>query len=156
MEISSIDQEVTDFDWYAVDPDGYVIQFASGGGPLPGSVAASCEALTQLHDYFLSLSPETTTAHLNPRLVQVEPYLRNDEDAYGRYVHSFVNYGKRGLYAFNKTDLAHQDNRYHLVAYPEIPLLLAALPPHISALLSRTRVPFAVSRVDTVDANAIQ
>ncbi|UOQ51754.1 hypothetical protein [Hymenobacter cellulosivorans] len=123
MEISSIDQEVTDFDWYAVDTSGCVIQFASGGGPLPGSVAASIEALTQLHDYFLSLSTETTTARLNPHLAQVvRNIVGKDEDAYRRYAHSFLNYGKRGLFAFDKTDLAHAENRYHLVAYPETPL----------------------------------
>jgi hypothetical protein len=154
MEISSIDQEVTDFDWYAVDLNGYLVQFSSGGGILPGSVAASSEAVAQLTHYFLILSTENTSAHLNPDLSVLVPHARN-ENATALYAYRSVNYAKSGLFAFDKTDLTHQDNRYHLVASPAKPLTLAELPPAISALVSRTRLPWAISGIATLDANAI-
>jgi hypothetical protein len=154
MEISSIDQEVTDLDWYAVDPTGYLVQFASGGGPLPSSVAACQEALVQLQHYFLSLSAETTTAHFNPNLPQVVPRLSNSY-AYNLYSRSSADYAKSGLFAFAKTNLAHRDNQYHVVAYPAQPLLLQALPAPIRALVSRTRLPFAIGDSLTLNANDI-
>jgi hypothetical protein len=154
MEISSIDQEITDFDWYAVDPNGYLVQFFSGGGTLPSSVASSSEALAQLHHYFLTSSTETTTAHFNPDLPLVVPSLSNSY-AYNLYIHSSANFAKSGLFAFNKTDLAHQDNYYHLVAYPAKPLLFTELPPAIRALISRTCLPFAIDGIATLNANDI-
>jgi hypothetical protein len=155
MEISSIDQEITDFDWYAVDSTGYLVHFASGGGTLPSSVASSSEALAQLHHYFLTLSTETTTAHFNPDLQLVEPSLSNVY-AYNLYIHSSANFAKSGLFAFDKTDLAHRDNHYHLVAYPARPLLLMELPADIRALISRTRLPFAIEGITTLNANDIE
>jgi hypothetical protein len=155
MEISSIDQEVTDFDWYAVDLTGYLVQFSSGGGSLPNSVAASSEALAQLTHYFLTLSTETTAAHLNPDLSVLVPHAQN-EAAAALYAYRSVNYAKSGLFAFDKTDLTHQDNRYHLVASPAKPLPFAKLPPAIGALVSRTRLPWAISGIATLDANAIE
>jgi hypothetical protein len=155
MEISSVDQEITDFDWYAVDLSGYLVQFSSGGGILPSSVAASSEILAQLTHYFLTLSTETTSAHLNPDLPLLVPHVRN-EYAAALYAYNSVNYAKSGLFAFNKTDLAHRDNCYHLVAYPAKPLSLAELPPGISTLVSRTRLPWAINGISTLDANAIK
>lgn len=154
MEISSIDQEITDYDWYAVDPNGYLVQFSSGGGTLPSSVASSSEALLQLHHYFLTLSTETTTAHFNPNLPSVVPSLSTSH-AYNRYIQAYATSAKRGLFVFDKTDLADYDNYYHLVAYPARPLLLTELPPAIRALISRTRLPFAIAGIATLNANDI-
>lgn len=109
MEISRIAQEITDFDWYAVDPSGYLVQFSSAGGRLPGSVAASSEALAQLTPYFLTLSTEATATHRPPDLSLFVPHVRN-EYAATVYAYSSVNYAKRGLFAFNKTDLTHRAN----------------------------------------------
>jgi hypothetical protein len=149
MQISDIDQEVTDFDWYAVEANGYLVQFASGGGPLPASVASSLEALQQLHAYFLALPIQATPV----RLTQLAADIVDVE----RYVKSFVNYAQRGLFSFDKTDLAHRNNMmYHLVAYPEAPLSLAELPTEIAALASRTRLPFPIVGVSTIDAKKIK
>jgi hypothetical protein len=155
MEISDIDQDITDFDWYAVDPNGYLVQFSSGGGTLPSSVASSSEALAQLHHYFLTLSTETTTAHFNPNLPLIVPSLSNSH-AYNLYIQTYATSAKSGLFVFDKTDLAHYDNCYHLVAYPAKPLLLTELPPAIRALISRTRLPFAIAGIATLNANDIQ
>ena len=155
MEISSIDQEITDFDWYAVDLSGYLVQFSSGGGMLPDSVAASSEVLAQLTHYFLTLSTATTSAHLNPGLPLFVPHVRN-EYAATLYAYSSVSYAKSGLFAFNKTDLAHRDNCYHVVAYPAKPLSLAELPADIGTLVSHTLLPWTISGLSTLDANVIE
>jgi hypothetical protein len=152
MEITTIDQEVTDFDWYAIDPNGHLIQFASGGGSLPLSVVSSSEALEQLHRYFLALPVKNLAVHINPNLAQV---VKGMSDI-NRYIESSVGYANRGLYAFDKTDLAHQDNLYHLVARPDNPLLCNELPTHIIALVSRTRLPFAIAGLSTVDVDSIK
>ena len=44
--------EVYDYDWFAVDGNGYLLHFASAGGMLPVSVAASEEVLLKLKALF--------------------------------------------------------------------------------------------------------
>ncbi|GAB2959768.1 hypothetical protein GCM10027048_28930 [Hymenobacter coalescens] len=143
MRIDELEQHDSDIDWFAVDRDGYVVYFASGGGLLPESAAASAEALLQLHHYFLTL-PETPGA----AQVQVEPNAARN----GRNAQGFVRYARRGLFAFDKTRLNEpRDTQYHLVARPAQPLLAAALPGPLAALLLRTEVPLAVATATQVD-----
>jgi hypothetical protein len=131
------------------------VQFSSGGGRLPGSVAASNEAPAQLTHYFLTLSTEATAAHRPPDLSLFVPHVRN-EYAATVYAYSSVNYAKSGLFAFNKTDLTHRDNYYHLVASPAKSLCLAELPSDIGRLVARTRLPWVIGEITTLDANAIE
>jgi hypothetical protein len=155
MGISRVDQKITDFEWYAVDLSGYLVQFSSDGGILPRSVAVSSEELAQLTHCFLTLSTDTTSAHLNPGLPLLVPHVRNGYAA-TLYTYGSVNYAKSGLFAFRKTDLTHRDNHYHLVVYPAKPLSLAELSPDIGRLVARTRLPWAVSGLLRLDANAIE
>lgn len=152
MLISAIEQEVTDFDWYAVDLAGCLVHFASGGGPLPSSVASSHEVVEQLHAYFLALPLRAATAHINPHLAQV---VQGVVDM-NRYVESFTGSAQRGLFAFDRTTLASQANQYHLVASPGNILLVEQLPPTIATLVSRTRLPFAVNDILVLDVDSIQ
>lgn len=154
MRINEIDQEVYDFDWFAVDTDGHLIHFASGGGKLPNSVSASREDLEQLNAYFLSSSIISAPARINPNLAQT---VKNISDIH-RYTESSIEYSQRGLFSFSKTELTHphSNNSYHLVAYPEKPLSLAELPDTIAALASRTILPFSVRDVFKIDADAIE
>ncbi|AYA38712.1 hypothetical protein D3Y59_17635 [Hymenobacter oligotrophus] len=143
MRISELEQQDSDIDWFAVDNEGYVVHVASGGGVLPGSVAASEEDLLQLHQYFLAL-PETEAA----ALVQAEAHAARS----GRNAEGFVRYARRGLYSFDKTNLhAHRDTHYHLVARPAQPLTLAELPGAVAALLLRTQLPVAVPQLAQLD-----
>ncbi|OON69074.1 hypothetical protein [Hymenobacter sp. CRA2] len=143
MRIDAAEQADSDIDWFAVDGDGHVVYLASGGGTLPESVAASEEALLQLHQYFLTL-PETPAA----ALVQIEPNAQQS----GRNYQSFARYARRGLFAFDKTRLnAPADTGYHLVARPASPLLLGTLPGPIAALLLRTQLPLSVQDATQLD-----
>jgi len=136
MRIDELEQESSDIEWFAVDSDGCVLHFSSGGGVLPESVASSEETLLQLHQYFLAL-PDTT----NATLVQVEA---NAEKS-GRNYQNAVRHARRGLFSFDKTLLnKHLDPQYHLVARPANRLTIKDIPEPISTLLLRTRLPEAV------------
>lgn len=154
MRIDEIDQEVNDFDWFAVDINGCIIHFASGGGKLPNSVSASREDLAQLHAYFLSLPTISAPVQINPNLAQV---IENLSDI-SRYTASSVKYAQCSLFSFNKTDLTHprSNNFYHPVAYPENALSLAELPATIAAIISRTILPFSVRGVFKIDVDTIE
>lgn len=161
MTISPIDQEVSDLDWFAVDPHGHLGHFSSAGGPLPASVASSHEALKQLQHYFWTYCPPTTTAHINPDLAQLLPRLAHWlELPFNRhcYTEQSLLLAQCGLFSFNRTEieLPYQDTHYHLVAYPEQPLLLAELPPNIRAVISRTRFPATIVGVVALDIKYIE
>ena len=49
---SIVYSEVYDYDWFAIDDNGYLLHFASAGGMLPVSVAASEEVLLKLKALF--------------------------------------------------------------------------------------------------------
>ena len=137
MHLDALTQEESDIDWFAVDADGHVLYLASGGGQLPPSVAADEQALLTLHQYFLTC-PETAGA----ALVQAEPAAARS----GRSAAGFVRYARRGLFAFDKTNLRDtHDPHYHLVARPATPLTLAELPGPVAACLLRTQLPTAIA-----------
>ncbi|MBD2714742.1 hypothetical protein KBK19_06830 [Microvirga sp. STR05] len=143
MQISPSDQEHADIDYFATDTEGHILHVASGGGVLPASVAASEEALLELHQYFLTL-PESTAADLVTGLPT------------GLNYESFIRYARRGLFSFDKTNLHnHQDPHYYLMARPQHPLTVAELPPHIAKLLRRTQLPGMVAQLTTLDASTV-
>ncbi|UOQ65321.1 hypothetical protein [Hymenobacter volaticus] len=143
MRIDGIDQEDADIDWFATDSSGYILHVASGGGILPESVAASQEVLLELHQYFLTL-PELEVAEVVNGTEEASSY------------QSFARYARRGLFSFEKTRLHERaDTRYHLVARPLRPLLVAELPKNIAQLLSRTLLPGTVSEQTTLDSATI-
>ena len=133
MRIDELEQESSDIDWFAVDSDGHILHFSSGGGVLPESIASSEETLLQLYQYFLAL-PDTASASL----VQVQA---NAEKS-GRNYQNAVRYAQRGLFSFDKTLLnKHLDPQYHLVVRPTDPLTIQHIPEPIATLLLRTRFP---------------
>jgi hypothetical protein len=148
MHFSGIDQEVLDLDWFAVDADGRILHFASAGGVLPASVAVSQEALALLVEHFGSL-PETLQADA----VQVAPSIKQEK---GIRYDSFLDYARRGLFSFDKTDLGSRLNScYHLIARPQYQLTVADLPTEIAAIVSQTRWPFSVAGITAINTSAI-
>lgn len=142
MPIPTHDQLDADIDWFATDANGHVLHIASGGGLLPGSVAASQADLLALHQHFLT-RPETGAAQLAEGT--------NAAEASGA-----ARYARRGLFSFAKTDLhAPLDTRYQLLARPAVPLHLTDLPPELAPLLRRTRLPAPVAGLATLDAATI-
>jgi hypothetical protein len=101
MKISETEQESTDFDWYAVDEEGFLAHFTSAGFKyLPVSVVADVEALQVLDDYFRCAAPRgghkiaadlATRMHRDWKGEQLE----------GRYLQNFVAMANRGLHSFD-------------------------------------------------------
>ncbi|SNR41232.1 MULTISPECIES: hypothetical protein [Hymenobacter] len=146
MRIDEIDQEDADIDWFATDSNGHILHVASGGGILPESVAASQEALLELHLYFLTL-PETDSA--------VAAEVADGAEEASSY-QSFARYARRGLFSFEKTRLHERaDTRYHLVARPLRPLLLRDLPEPLAKLLRHTQLPDSVVAATQLDSARI-
>lgn len=143
MQITTLDQEDADIDWFATDSNGHILHVASGGGILPESVAASQEVLLELHQYFLTL-PELEVAEVANGAEEASSY------------QSFARYARRGLFSFEKTSLHKRaDPRYHLVARPLRLLLVAELPEPIAELLSTTKLPGAVAEQTSFDVSVI-
>jgi hypothetical protein len=146
MQITTLDQEDADIDWFATDVNGYILHVASGGGILPESVAASEEMLLELHQYFLTL-PETASADA----VRLE----GGASSGGGYQGS-ARYAYRGLFSFVKARLHDRaDTRYYVVARPVRALTVAEVPGRIAELLSRTKLPVSVTQQTTFDASTI-
>ena len=144
MHIPAHDQHDADIDWFATDANGYVLHVASGGGRLPGSVAASEAVLLELHAYFLSRA-ETTSAVPGEGVAVHHPEYP-----------SHARYARRGLLSFGKTDLhngAH--GQYRLLARPLQPLTTAELPPRLRQLLSHTQLPGPAASAATFDVSSI-
>ena len=139
MSIPETDQFDADIDYFATDAEGHILHIASGGGVLPGSVAASQTDLLALHQHFLT-RPETGAAQLA-------------EGANAAEASGAARYARRGLFSFAKIDLhAPTDSQYRLVARPAVPLTVAALPPQLAQLLRRTRLPGSVAGLAHLDA----
>ncbi|MBC6696708.1 hypothetical protein [Hymenobacter sp. BT190] len=145
MYISPTDQLDADIDYFATDEAGHILHVASGGGVLPGSVAADEAALLELHQYFLTL-PEPTAGGVQA----------TTDAANGGHTGA-ARYARRGLFSFAKTNLHdHHDPRYYLVARPLQPLTVAELPPPLATLLRRTQLPGFVAQQTTFDVSNIQ
>jgi hypothetical protein len=142
MEISTIDQEVSDFDWFAVDRDNYLVHFASAGGRLPNSVAVSRENLDLLKSYFLGLPVLFSKSEIFVAPTTAPfPYL---ECAF------------RGLFSYDgNVSGGAMDTMYQLVARPPRVLTLADLPPTIAATVTQTQLPFAVTGLAKFDTSIV-
>jgi hypothetical protein len=128
-----------DLDWFAVDSQGSVGHFTTGGcGALPRSAAASRQDLDAVRAFVLG-SPETTLAIVNPHRsasIRLFPTVKSEPVAPLR---PWTATAARGLYAYDFIDDRRRRPRpYLLVARPELPLHADELPPDIRAIVART------------------
>ena len=128
-----------DLDWFALDAQGNVAHFTTGGcGALPRSAAASRDDLKRVHDYVLSLQ-EMGAGLLNEdwlKGLRLVPTARIEPR------HSFREWtasAARGLYAYDFIeDQRRRPRPYRVVARPEVPLKADELPPEIREIVGRT------------------
>jgi hypothetical protein len=145
MTITEIDEEVTDYDWFAVDEEGRIGHFTTGGiGTLPRSVAASSTDLRHLTDFFRITLPSSTEAHLAPKAQQMAKGMES-EAVVERSFRNFVMMASRGLYSFDHSDALDPPKRrtrpcpfYYRIAIPIQPIHLSNLPDKIQIILLRT------------------
>jgi hypothetical protein len=146
MVISEIDQEVSDFNWFAVDCNGYLIHFASIGNRLPPSVSASKENLELLESYFMSLPILFTEVDIFPHLAT----------AAVSYSQLYLEYACRGLFSYEAIIPAGPMGTTHkLVARPPHTLTLADLPDEIAKIISKTQLGISIAGLASFDTKAV-
>ena len=135
MQISELDQEIYDFDWFALDKEGLIWHFATGGcGAMPTSVASSREDLQKVTDFFRSRCPEK----LSTRVCQeFEAHVELMKSAHARevYLRYFVEMASRGLFSYDCMRSIKPPTGYFQVAKPSTPLQVSSLPHEISEIL---------------------
>ncbi|WP_439699123.1 hypothetical protein ACFGVS_14380 [Mucilaginibacter sp. AW1-7] len=146
--ISDTEQMGYDFDWFFTNGE-HIGHVASGGGPLPASVAMSAENLAKLWDYFSGLFYRCAV-NVNPELKTIEN-LKTNPDVTDPSISSFTGMASRGLFSFDKTTVNNFNNPYyHLVASPVEPSTIAELPAEIRDILSATKYDGEISRFGNV------
>lgn len=126
-----------DIDWFSIDIEDKIAFFASGGGAVPCSIDPKGNEL--LSHYFRTL-PEIKDNELfiSPRLGDFRKFDSNLQKE--RYLEDFIFMAKRGMYAYDKTELGNfLDPLYHLVVAPSIKLSSHDLPEEIYDKLRETK-----------------
>ena len=135
MIIGYSEEFTRDWDWYAVDQDGYVGHFTSAAmRTLPKSVKKDREAIELVAKYFFEQAPVRGDWSL---LAEAEKDCGGwEKQGLDRYVRDFALMASKGLFSFD-TEL-HGEGRYYLVAIPARPLRVGDLPGNIKEILSHT------------------
>ncbi|QDV29869.1 hypothetical protein Spb1_17880 [Planctopirus ephydatiae] len=122
-EISDIEEECEDLDWYAVDESGYIGHFATGGrGFLPRSVKNSSENRLTLHSFFVELPVSCAGIH-------------NDAAGNNEF---FLAMSGRGLYSYDYSPGKGRNLGYSRNCIPTSPLKVEVCPEEIQAILKHT------------------
>ncbi|MBA3406144.1 MAG: hypothetical protein H0U13_15915 [Gemmatimonadaceae bacterium] len=109
-----------EFDWLACDADGHVAQFSTaGGGYAPGGFLRDTDAHGAAIDAILA-APVTT----RPRFAPEIPGPNN----------TWRDMAERGIFAF---DSSFHGGPYRLVAAPEVPIRVHALPDPVAEIARR-------------------
>lgn len=133
--ISDTDLVVFDLDWFAVDSEGYVGHFATGGqGGVPTSVRSSKPRLDRLVTYFKTVAPSTGRGCL---AATIQEYKNADPNKLNLSL--FFHMASRGLYSFDVILGQPRPCPYTIIARPESPIQVADLPQEIQEELKRTR-----------------
>lgn len=145
MEYTREIQPSIDIDWFAIDSNGIIIHFASGGGLLPVSVSSYKEDTDMLSSYFRSLPLIDQSVQVNARLHEFVKLTNEDKE---RYLADFLSMSKRGVYSFDKSypgDFLNRD--YHLVSFPKQLLSIDVLPEEVKSIISRTQIDVDIRKV---------
>ena len=128
-----------DLDWFALDAQGSVGHFTTGGcGALPRSAATSRDDLATVHSYILSL-PEIGAGLLNVDWLKGLRLAPSASITPRENFREWTASAARGLYAFDyMEDLRRRPRPYRVVARPEVPLKADELPTEIRAIVERT------------------
>jgi hypothetical protein len=141
MEINTEEMFSTDWDWFAVDQEGRLAHFASGGyRNLPKTVRSSKEDLDLLLEYFSGLEVRVrplVEQHFNEKVAPDGAQLDWS---------SFIEMAGRGLYSYDTEMTPGATGNYLLVVRPPMPLTLGQLPPDIQSILRRTTLAVDFSR----------
>jgi len=138
--IPEIEQEATDFDWFAADESGCVGHFTTAGFKLlPKSVSVSAEDLKKVTDYFRQLTPTGAGYQVSGELEkEIGPF--ESEKKRAQYLSSFSEMADRGLYSFDIDTYVRPGLAYFRVAVPVQPVRLESLPKEVREIVERTQL----------------
>jgi len=139
MRYSEIDLQIEDIMWFAIDINGYVLAFTSGGcGNVPEFVCNSKEETTILSDFFMNSLNKTTNANL---LIDNDgSYLAEDS----------IELSSKGIFCFDVFIDDNNNCNYSKIASPSEPILFSSLPQNIKNIISSHNINIDVLHTDTV------
>ncbi|PJJ83113.1 hypothetical protein [Mucilaginibacter auburnensis] len=130
--IELIEQQTQDISWFFITGENIAF-IASGGGPLPTTIASQTfDDLDLVYDSIFDL-PDRCDVVINPELKKmIYPNTVNEQ-----YLADFVLMASKGLFSYDKTVVnKFSDTGYHLVASPTKPLTADELPAPLLELLA--------------------
>lgn len=140
IAFDEVEQLTSDLDWYAVDRDGRIGHFMTGGSRLlPLKIAADKTALIMLHDYFETLSFSEGDFKFCPQAKYHFILIGDDQpdNAFHTYAQKMA---ARGLYTFDSRASENPNRPYYRVTIPNTELNLSSLPDNdIKSVLSELR-----------------
>ena len=135
MRITNIDLQCEDIMWFAIDKNGYILEFTSGGiGKVPEFVCADRKVNELLEDFFMNVLPESTSEQL------IITYEDND------LVNDAIMLSQKGIYCFD----ANGDS-YYKICSPKASLRIDNLPEDIRNILSKRYIDIDVFSTDIVN-----
>ncbi len=130
------EQYSLDLEWFALDSEGNIGSFLSGGLLLPESVASDKESLLMVLSYMSRLPCERSEVILNPDLNRYTGYMSMDKkNTYDRVFGSTV---RKGIFAFNRDEMTVALRGYFCVAKPTKVLSVSDVPDAVRLVLERT------------------
>lgn len=154
MEYTEEMQCSIDIDWFAIDSEGVIVHFASGGGKLPESVALHKEDTEMVSKFFRSLREVDSEVNISPKLPTYISFSSREEES--RYLQDFCSMSKRGMFSFDKSSPGDFENiNYHLVSYPKDILKLERLPEEIASIVQRTKLKTRASEIFNLSIDEI-
>jgi hypothetical protein len=142
MKIEPFEQMGSDIEWYAVDNDGLILCFTSGGSLLPSAASDSKEDREVLFRFFESMPTSEGSfgygAKFHELLGKKETNFAGDTKLHLNLNKYWIANACRGLYAFDyDSGTSWEVPEYFLVAAPTHRLHISVLPTQIAELVSR-------------------
>lgn len=155
MRVPELLEETQDLDWFALDQEGVIGHFTTGGcGALPRSVVSSLEDLRRATGFFRNQLVPTALPIVSPK---IDSHVSlKDERAKARYLQDFIKMASRGLFSFDYLRTGTRPTGYFQVATPSVPLHITSLPPEIRQILDKTVLNgIFFHKVNEIDVGAI-
>jgi|SRR6516164_7834135 hypothetical protein len=150
--ISGLEEETLDLDWFAVDGQGEIGHFATGGkGFLPPSVKASKENQSKLNAFFRKLTKNGEA--IESPILASHVQFQTEAEA-NRYLEDYSYMAGRGLYSFDCFIARRRPTSYFLVARPSDPLTLEDLPKDIREVVRLTQFRGSFSKLNVIQESA--
>ena len=125
MRTTKIDLQCYDYLWFAIDSNGCIIAFTSGGiGDVPEFVCRSKSETEKLEDYFMSLPNDYSPANL---------LIDNDGSQMALDAEELA---QKGFYYFDACSDIEYEYGYSKVSYPDRALHFTDLPSNIQKIIS--------------------